>query len=149
MASIFGLLRKVENLNTDSIIEAAMEDTVSQFAEKQRRQLTDGFGSDGNRLKKYSNAIYAAKKARLNPIPGLGNPDHKLTGDYHRGIYMTVDGDKVRTGSFDNKQPYLEKRDPKSLGLGGEYKSEYLEFDLSPVIQRKITDVIGLSFGGS
>lgn len=133
-------------MNTDSIIEDAMNDTAKEFSDKQREQLTDGFDSNGNRLKKYANAGYAAKKNKLNSKPGFGNADHKLTGDYHRGIYMTVDGNQVRTGSFDEKQPYLEKRDPNSLGLGGPYKSEYLQNDLSPVIQRKITEITGLSF---
>lgn len=144
--TLFELYERVKKLNTDSVIEESFDDTAKEYADKQREQLTDGFGSDGNRLRKYRSPVYARMKNQMNSKPGFGNPDLRLTGSFHRGITMTANGDAILTGSVDAKTEALEKKYPKALGLAGPYKSDYLEHDLSPMIQRKITEVVGLKF---
>jgi hypothetical protein len=145
--TIQGLLDKVNRLNTDSIIEQAFDDTASDFVANQKEQLESGFDRNGNRLRKYASNTYARKKQAMNSKPGLGNPDLKLTGAFHRGIVMTANGNVVLTGSSDPKGPKLEEKYPTALGLGGPFKEAYLEDNLAPAIQRGITEVIGLKFG--
>lgn len=146
MLTLHRLYDRAQKLDTDRVIEQALDDTSKQFAEANRDQLNHGFGRDGKRLGRYKNSAYAAKKNRMNSLPGYGNPDLKLSGDYQRGIFMTANGDQVLTGSLDRKD--LEGRYPTALGLGGEFKDAYLKNSLAPAIQEGIAEVLGLKFGG-
>lgn len=145
--TIAGLYEKVQQLNTDRVIEQAFDDTSKQFAEANRDQMNDGIGRDGQKIGKYQNPAYARRKASLNPKPGYGNVDLRLTGAFQREIIVTANGDKVLTGSLDPKSPQLEAKYPNAFGLGGPYKAGYLANSLGPEIRRGITSVIGLTFG--
>jgi hypothetical protein len=138
MGTIRSLLKRVENLDIDSIIEKTFVRNEEKFAEKNRQQLFEGFDKDGERLKEYRSTLYAEVKHRMNPIPGEGNPDFKVTGAFYRGIEVRVDAPAIRTLLYDEKSEKLLERDPNIIGLGGKFKSDLITETLQPELVKDI-----------
>jgi hypothetical protein len=136
MATIKGLYKRVQALNSDEVIEDAFIENEKQFAEKNRQQLFSGFDKNGKRLKPYKNKRYADKKHAMNPKPGHGNPDFRLKSDFYRGIEVRIDGQVIRTILNDPKSTYLLQRDPDIVGLGGEFKEQMNRDHLQPSLTR-------------
>jgi hypothetical protein len=75
-------------------------------------------------------------KNSMNPLPGLGVPDLKLTGAFYRGFQTKVTPEAFSTSSTDEKNDALTaKYDP--FGLDQESKSEYIE-KLRPVFVKNV-----------
>ena len=55
-----------------------------QITQLNTDQLYKGLTPQGQRLKSYSppRGKYAKAKNQMNPLPGLGNPDLKVTGNF-------------------------------------------------------------------
>lgn len=142
------LLRRAEKLDTDKVINEAFDESTEDFAEKNREQLFTGQTKAGGKITyKYRNNKYARVKNQMNPIPGLGTPDLKVTGSFYRGIRADVSGDVIQVQSTDEKGKDLEAKYADIFGLGGEFKSSFLNDGLGPRIQQKITTLVGLKFG--
>lgn len=145
MQTLFSLYSRLKRLDVDAATEVAFELSEEDFARINREQMTEGFGSDGSRFKKYANPTYAAKKQAMNPQPGYGNPDLKLTGSFQRQLRVDVDGDKVRIYSLDEKSAMLEKKYPSAFGLGGAFRALFLD-----MLQPRVVDQIRAKlFGGN
>lgn len=133
--SLGDLLEALNNLDLEEVAEMAIEETLDSIADRNREQLLNGFTSAGTRLGKYRSYKYALAKNALNPLPGLGNPDFKLTGDFHRAIKAELFNGTVGVHSYDSKAEKLEDRDGADniYGLEAEQHRQYVEEDLSPV----------------
>ena len=147
MPTIGAMLRRIEKLNTDEVIEEAFENTAKEFLDTNKEQLNEGFDATGKHLKKYASKKYASMKNSMNPAPGLGNPDLKLTGAFQRGWVLSVASGQLNQGSMDEKGIRLEEKYGKIYGLYGPFKQDYLNEFLSPTINKKITAITGLAFG--
>lgn len=123
-----------------------MKEVAPDISAAQREQLTFGETSEGGTLRKYRNPAYARKKNSMNPLPGLGNPDLKLTGSFHRGIVTKIESGKVVIKSTDEKAQGLEAAygKDKIFGLHPETKSQLINEKLRPVFNRTIKKEIRL-----
>ena len=145
--TISALKNKFETLNTDAIIDESLKQTMPEFENIQKKQLSSGLTNKGEKIApKYRNNKYAASKAALNPLPGLGTPDLNLTGAFYAGIDAEVGKDVIDIISKDAKGPALESKYPNIFGLGTSFKTDYLDNDLRPLVHQKITNFLGLSF---
>jgi hypothetical protein len=151
MGTIINLLRNFENLDTDAITEAAVNQTKGELQDKNKAQLMAGFDKTGAKIgdkKPYASSYYAFYKANLNPLPGLGNPDLHLTGDWQDEMSIEVSGESIIQNSANDKDAELiEKYGPEIYGLGGQFKEDYLEEDLRPAFNKGIELATGLKIG--
>ena len=146
MGKLLNLISKFQKLDVQPIGRAAMTEVAPEFADKQREQLRFGESSTGGTLRKYRNPSYARMKNAMNPLPGLGNPDLRLTGAFHRGITAKVEGGKIVVSSSDSKAPELEAAFNEDLiyGLHPESRKEFINADLRPAFMRNIRKEIKL-----
>lgn len=135
MATLKGKLRDLQKLDTNAAIDQALKETVDDkefFEDQVRKQLTAGFDKKGSRLRPYKSKKYAERKHSMNPVPGFGNPDLKLTGKFHRGLFARSSRDVIEITSADSKAGQLIKKYPGALGLGGQYKQAFIKDHLRP-----------------
>jgi hypothetical protein len=87
VAGVRRALEQVKRLhdNIESIAEESVSQASPSFVEAQKDQLLQGSNSAGESFRRYRNPDYAKMKNLMNPLPGLGNPDLKLTGQFQRG----------------------------------------------------------------
>lgn len=81
-------------------------------------QLLSGIDSKGKKLKTYRNKEYAAFKDNINPLPGFGTPDLKLTGSFQANMYLQFKasvGWPVSFYSTDSKTQKLVDQYGKSI----------------------------------
>lgn len=145
MATINQLQVKIKAVKVAEISQQSIEETKEAIVERQKDQLLHGLNAEGQPIGEYKNPLYAEVKNRMNPLPGEGVPDLKLTGAFYSGINVQVTPDTFKTESTDNKAPDLEKKyGEQILGLDKENKSAYMQDDLKPVFVRNIRNAIGL-----
>jgi hypothetical protein len=145
------MLKRFEQLGreTDFVVEEAFNDTAPKFTEQQREQLERGLTADGETIRpRYQNAGYARMKQAMNSKPGLGNPDLKLTGSFHRQIFIDprVDSGVIVVGSTDEKAEDLEEKYGGIIfGLGGEYKAVYVGQALRPSLLQAVSQIVKIN----
>lgn len=147
MNTIANLMRKFQDLDIDKISQAAVSETAEDLAEQNRLQLHAGYNKDGaliGDIKPYQSDTYAFYKANKNPLPGLGNPDLEDTGAFYAGIQVTVNGDIITEDSTDEKSPELQDKYKDIFGLGGEFKTDYVNESLRPAFKAQIEEATGL-----
>jgi hypothetical protein len=138
-----GVRRAMEQITRlrDNLPQIA-EDSVAQvkpsIVEAQAEQLVSGSNADGGTFRRYKDPRYAKMKNTLNPLPGLGNPDLKLTGAFHKGIYATVQDGRIVIGSSDNKAQWLEPNYKSIFGLNPQEMEDFLYGKLKPVYHQNI-----------
>lgn len=141
--TIKGLYRKVQELDTDKVIQKALENTKNELADVNRERMMDGITSDGKEMPHYSyisQTVYGYPNIRITL---------RDTGDFQNAINVDVNGDSITTGSTDWKSEMLQKRYAEYgglFGLSGDYKRQYLVDNLGPSLRSGITSVIGLKF---
>lgn len=112
--------------NIDALINAWSFDLVqevaivaseheTELADLNREQLMEGKDSEGNTLRKYRRPRYARVKNEMNPVPGYGNPDLKLTGAFHRSIFADVEGKSILFDAKDSKVSDLAAKYGESI----------------------------------
>jgi hypothetical protein len=115
------------------IAENAIDKTKKEWIELNQDQMLRGQDRNGDLLGKYKNSRYAKMKNQLNPLPGLGNKDYRLHGDYYKGMFLVVDNGVIRQGSEDEKAQWLEKNKDQRYGLQPENKKDYIREFLRPL----------------
>ena len=83
----------------------------------------------------------------MNPLPGLGTPDLKVTGAFYSGIRVDYNSGVLTTKSSDEKADELEKKYQDIYGLGGNFKKGFIKNSLRPALNKEITSLTGLKFG--
>lgn len=133
MTTIGDIKRRFKALDINDQAQQAIDDTREPLIEKQKGQLLQGLNAKGNKIGKYRNNKYARVKNQMNPLPGLGTPDLKLTGAFHKGLFVDVRTDTYVIESGDEKNDDLQdKYGTEILGLNKESRVEYVKEDLRP-----------------
>lgn len=140
MRTIANLLKAVQSQDLNDIALQSMADTAPAFVAVQKDQLLEGFDSTDHRLQSYKSPKYATKKNSMNPLPGYGNPDLKLTGDFYSSIRADIDNDGLLISASDPKAPSLEKKYGNRIyTLSESFKPEYI-VQLLPAFVARVTD---------
>jgi hypothetical protein len=144
MASILELYNRIDKLKVDDIVEDTMTDASPMLRDKQRGQMSDGLNAEGDKIGRYRNPAYARMKNSMNPKPGFGTPDLKLTGAFYKDIYTEVRGDKLIIDSVNEKtQALAEKYSEKIFGLNKETKADAI-VELKPIFIDRMKTETGL-----
>lgn len=147
MPSITTLTERFRRMDTDKLIDESLNETTSDFDNIQRDQLLSGKANTGKEIEPlYRRRKYADAKHDMNPLPGYGIPDLKLTGSFHRGIDVKAGRESFNIISTDKKAIELEQKYSDIFGLGGKFKSEYIKEKLAPALKKKISKFTGLKF---
>lgn len=148
MATIKGLYEKVSSLNAGNVAVESLDSTSETIADLNRQQLFEGKNAKGGQVGQYRNELYAEEKHRMNPVPGFGNVDLKLTGAFQSRITTNVFGETVITQSTDEKADELARKYGDDIyGLNPTFKARYQVETLGPEFRRRITELTGLKFG--
>jgi hypothetical protein len=129
-------------MDKDALIDECLEELKGRVVELNREQLESGLNVTGGRFRQYRNRKYAGMKARMNPKPGYGNPDLKLTGDFWRAFRAEVKGG-LEVYSTDPKADDLESRYEGIYGLTADNLNE-LRADFLILFNEKLKVKIGL-----
>lgn len=135
-------IERLERLKTNlpAIAEQSVYESRDEYTEDQKEQLFQGSDNRGRSFKTYYDPEYARMKNQMNPIPGYGYPDLKLTGAFYQGIYTKIEGGKIVVGSTDSKAADLEKKYRYVFGLAPDEMEKFLYNTLKPVYQRNILE---------
>lgn len=117
-------------LNLRNEAMTALAQTEDSLLSNQTSQLiVDGLNKDGRNLKKYKKKEYSEFKNSMNPMPGLGNPDLKLTGAFLKALKLEIVNNKeYDIISTDSKYQDLRNKYGRSmLGLNKASIKRYKE----------------------
>jgi len=147
MQTIKSLYEKSLQLNTDAIIIESLKETTVDFETENKIQMLMGITNKGEPIRpKYHSGKYAKAKKATGSIPEEGTPDLFVTGEFQRLIDVEVGNDVLDIISKDDKGPELEFKYKNIFGLSGPYKGFYLDTNLGPAIQLRISKVININF---
>ena len=123
MCTIAEMNGRVNELATKLGIIAVnvLDDMKSEVVNLQREQMMDGRNKLGEEIGTYRSIVYADMKHRMNPRPGNGVPDLRLTGAFHDGI-------KLETSPA-SKTYVITSTDPKTNALIKKYGSKIFGLD--------------------
>lgn len=145
--NLFEKYEQVQQLNIEQSVIEGFESSLDDFTIEQKKQLLAGYDGTGSLIgdkEPYVNAQYAFEKYRLNPLPGLGNPDLNLTGDFQGPLDSKLQGDTVVIDSPDSKTPELEAKYGTIFGLAGDFRQSFIDESLRPNIIINVREKIGL-----
>lgn len=149
MGTIRALLRGFQSIRLEQQIPKIIESDAELLANYNKDQLNRGLTSKGEEISPgYASPIYESEKNALNPLPGLGVPDLKLTGAFYGGFNVTAGYTGIFTfDSSDSKTPQLEAKYGKYIfGLTNENKKIYATTVFVGKLQDYITGATGLRF---
>lgn len=133
MASIREMYNRVKDIDTEEVIGRVFEKSKDELKRVNQAQLYEGYNRKGKRLNKYARPRYARVKNEMNSLPGYGNPDFYVTGEFYRGWEIDIQGRRIITDlGSGGKVDFLFGRDPDITGLGGEYKKRAINETLYP-----------------
>jgi len=145
MGTLLQLKKRLEALKVDRVSQDSMEAVSNQLADRQRDQMLEGKNRKGARIGRYRNPAYARMKEVMNPLPGFGVPDLRLTGEFYKQVYVDVRDNTVIIDSTDEKtQSLVNKYGEEIFGLNENTKAEFIRKDLRPVFMQKISEATGL-----
>jgi hypothetical protein len=147
MATIAAIYERIQRLDTDVVIEQALDETSEQRADINAEQMYKGVESTGEEI----NPAYTRTTVKIKQEKGQPSDRVTLldTGSFYQGIYSRVQGGEVVLSSYDAKTNDLVKKYGEDIfGLSTTFKREYLSQSLGPVLRQKIADITGLKFGG-
>ena len=126
--------------NIDVIIHDTLQETQEYLTDDIRSQLIKGVDATGHKFSpKYKNAKYAEKKFAMNPEPGLFNPDLKLSGNLHAGLFELLYEENILISSHVDYAGILEEKygieifEPTKQNL-----NDYINQHFKPVFLEKI-----------
>ena len=97
-------------------IIAEIQDTILDY--NREGQLYKGLDATGQKISpKYSRERYKRAKNRVNPLPGIGTPDLKLTGKFYSDFFLTAKNGVIDIFSSDEKADKLEAKYGDIFGL--------------------------------
>lgn len=132
MATIPDFVTNFKRLNNNKFNEIVVDELYNYqevIMDFNKDQLMSGYNSNSERLRSYKNREYAEMKNEVNPLPGFGNPDLNLTGQFHRGFYVRRGGKTfLLLGSSDEKNDKLKGKYGKDIfGLTSSSKESFIE----------------------
>jgi len=145
------LRNNLNRLNIAEVVESVYAETKEALEDLNTKQLRDGLTTAGGRFPSYAYPDYAQFKQQLNPAPGLGNPDLRLTGEFHSSIVATYNGVSINVGSNlsgTTKVDQLERwyGEDRIYGLTEENRRVHVEENIQPALQEQIERITGLTY---
>lgn len=149
MGTIRAMLTKFQTLDLESEIPKIIERTGDAIIKRNQDQLIHGLTAKGEEIEPgYYFQQYSLQKQAQNPLPGLGVPDLRLTGDFYKGFNLKVTQDTFEVDSTDEKAFALQyKYGEYIFGLTKENKTLYATKEFYDEFKSYITSKTGISFG--
>lgn len=138
MPTIADLIDNLTRINLEKLAKDSLKENTDFMADLNREQLEEGLKKDDTKMQKYSWLSYARQKNEMNPKPGLGNPDLKLTGEFHKSIKYSV-GDNINIMAND-KHGLEQKYGTEIFGLGKNKKKKLIDEKLQRTAVRKLKE---------
>jgi spore cortex formation protein SpoVR/YcgB (stage V sporulation) len=141
------MLDALEELNLKEVVLEAIEDQKQEYLKLNLEQLYEGKGSDGDPIEpEYASFSYAQQKNYMNPTPGFGTPDLKVTGAFYEGMEIEVDEDELTEESPVEYAQYLDENygENQIYGLTPDNHQEFVQEILQPLIVEKVSELTGL-----
>lgn len=142
MITVNNLLGRLKTVDVKDISFQSVSETKEVITDIQREQMFQGLNSKGNQIGSYASYDYAVEKNDMNPLPGFGIPDLKLTGAFYAGFGTEVTPEEFSTSSSDEKNADLTaKYNP--FGLNKLSKTDYAD-KLRPVLVKNVRNKLSL-----
>lgn len=140
------LQRRFKRVDIKKAAVSIIADNKEDIVQFNRDQLMDGENKEGKKLKKYKSNSYAARKNKMNPSPGFGNPDLYLTGNFQEAMKLNIQSSRTYDiTSTDSKTPDLKKKYGADIfGLQPDSRKEIQETIMNPGLVSHIKTVTGL-----
>lgn len=140
MKTVNGLLKQFEAIQINDVVFASMVETEVEYVKKNQQQMLSGYNSEGNRIGRYANPVYKAKKTQMNPLAS-GYVDLKLTGKFQGDMFARTDNEGYLVGSEDKKTNILqEKYGEEIFTLSTNNRGKFIEESLLPVTIEKVSN---------
>lgn len=144
MGKLQDYITKLKVFDEQAQTEALLKIIVgkkSLLIDLNQQQLYSGRNSRGEVLGEYRSRDYAIFKNRLNPLPGLGVWDLRLSGNLYDGMFVEADSFPVTIDSSDSKAGKF--RDLSPFGFDGKSKDEIVQ-ETKPEIQNYYRSILQL-----
>jgi hypothetical protein len=149
MSTTAELIQRLTQLrdNMREVLVDSIEETASIYVDLNTEQMYVGKDGTGRSISPmYKFIEYANQKSAMNPAPGFGVPDLKLTGAFYEGYTVHVEGDQVIKDSTVEYADKLFEKYGNAIGeLDDDFHQQYVEGDLAPVFMDKVREITGLS----
>jgi hypothetical protein len=144
MTTVLDFKKRIQQVDVAFESEEAINATRSSILDKQRDQLLHGLTASGGKIGFYKSAVYAAKKNKMNSLPGFGIMDWKLTGSLHKELFVEPRGGTLFISSLDPKTESLVEKEGDPFGLTSKNKKAYIKESLFAVFMKRIRKAISL-----
>lgn len=159
MGYVFDFCDAVELIDPVRTVQLCIQSTSFEMVAFNCKQLESGLTSldstlqpydpklkyYGKQYPEYKGDFYQVFKNKLNPKPGIGNPDLFLTGEFYKGIGVVVTPTEYTVNSTSENAPRLEiKYGSEIYGLTPQNQGIYCEETLQPAIIASLVQQIGL-----
>ena len=132
MATCVDMIDNLAKFNVRTTTIRIFTETADEIVGLNQEQMLRGQRSDGKKIGKYSTTPmgkeYADMKSEMNSLPGKGNIDLKLEGDFQRDMKMKLQGEQIDIDSADWKSAMLQKAYGKDI-FGLQKKSWQMYLD--------------------
>jgi hypothetical protein len=141
-----GMIDNFKAMDIKSIAGSVMQSNSGVFIKLNKEQMLSGKGKTKN-IGRYLSGVYARFKAEMNPKPGTGNVDLRLTGSFQDQMFMKVQGEGFEIGSTDSKAGDLEnKYGVQIFGLNDGSRVGFIDDYLLPDFHKLVGKMTGLKF---
>ena len=151
MATIEQVYNLWANLDYDKIVDDSIKENESQIIDAQIDQMKHGIASDGEIIGKYATtpgggfSEYAKMKATQNNLPGLGNVDLILDGNFTHGIEIKYETEGLIPFSTDAKNDELvHNYGERIFGLSTKWLAPINQDYILPSFQNNLKHAVGL-----
>lgn len=142
MATIQEVCQLWANIDFDTLLDEAIKESEPEIIDAQVDQMKHGLQSDGSLIGQYANPEYAKAKNAQNSLPGLGNVDLILHGDFTENIILKYNEDNIQPISTDEKNTKLTTGSggygAGVFGLMPERLNEIIKIGILPQFQKRL-----------
>jgi len=133
----------------DRIIDEVFSSLSKEIIELNQNQLSYGLNAEGKKFRRYKNAAYSNKKARMNSRPGIGIPDLKVKGNFWEDFKTDIRSGVIDIYSTNFVAEFLEDGTSKMQAFDNIYgltpeSMEVLRDDFLTLFNDKLKAEIGL-----
>lgn len=108
---------KMQAVDIDQLVRDAVTMNSSKIVMLNRRQLEVGKNTEGDSIGAYRSKSYAQFKKSIGSKAPFRVPDLKLTGEFQKGFFLTVEDNDYYIESTDEKAGMLADKYAKIFGL--------------------------------
>ena len=158
MATVLDVKKNLSYLRVFSITMMAGNANAKQLVMLNLSQLLVGENNYGGRFKPYApwemedGTQYAEFKAHENPLPGEGNPDLKLHGDFYKSFKAKINSSGINIDATDEKTAWLtehyadEQGNQTIFGLKPDNLDIWIHDAFYQDFMKEVTRITGLQF---